>query len=248
MHENTSIAAVKAARRMARELVSPEIGATDDARDTRLLTAVEMVGGLLSGRENIKEYCHWAELTENQPTLLKLTREFDQAITRFNSTAGPQIDEEKYINASEVKSEDKLGTEVIPEFLGRETSGPRRTIETVKAGMKALLDQNWYMANSEDARQDDELRRVIHESGQWSEIHLRAKSPKHFWAMALVDLYPGLLKRTRRYGMDLDTDELVRSVCEFLDPHSELFNLIKEQGWFTSDEFSQKWLDETLSE
>jgi len=105
------------------------------------------------------------------------------------------------------------------------------------------------MKNSEDARDDKELHRTIHSSsgelaGQWSELHLNAKTPKHFLATFMVDLYPAMLVcwlQNSGGHSELETDELVRALCENMNPESELFYLINDQGWIDDEGFSEEF-------
>lgn len=213
-----------------------------DKRDVIfLLTLANMTKNALSDRPNVGDYLKPLETLDGQREILFLAKEFDQAIDNFNKTAGQEVDD-KFENILEVRKEDKIGMNgTIPQFLGEGIIRPHKAIQEFKAGEQTLSAQNTYMSNSEIAEHDNKFLKQITESGKWSRLHLNAKSPKHFLATLLIDLYPGMLRRTGRYG-EVDTDELVRALCESLNKRSGFFKLIKEQNWFTEEEFSKEFI------
>lgn len=204
-----------------------------------LLTCAYMTVDFLGGRPRVKEFYEYA--VGHQQELLALAHEFDTAITRFNETANKTIPPD-FQNTFAVRSPRKLGPSgTIPLFLGNGAVQPKAAIIEFLAGLKAFADQHDYMMNSERAEHDDLLLETIHTTGQWSRLHLDAIDAKHFLATFMIDLYPMMLQRTGRYA-ELDTDELVRALCESLDSKSDFFRLIREQGWFTEEEFTPGFL------
>ena len=233
---------VKSARADAYNQVSSEFEGKDKRDVVFLLTLANMANNALKDRSNVSDYLKRLETSEGQTELLSLAKEFDQAIDNFNRTAGQEVDD-KFENILEVRSEDKLGRNgTIPQLLGKGTIRPHEAVQEFKSGEQTLSAQNTYMNNSEIAEHNNDFLKQITESGKWSRLHLNAKSPKHFLATLLIDLYPGMLRRTGRYG-EVDTDELVRALCESLDSKGEFFKLIKDQGWFTEEEFSKEFVD-----
>ena len=236
---------IKSARTEARLQVSLEFEGKDRRDVVFLLTLANMIKIALKDRPNVIEYLQQLETPEGQREILSLAQEFDQAIDNFNKTAGNKNIDPKFENILGVRIENKLGLDgTIPQLLGEGVIRPHDAVEEFKAGEQTLEAQNTYMSNSEKAEHDEEFLKEIRESGKWSRLHLDAKSPKHFLATMIIDLYPGMLRRTGRY-QELDTDELVRALCESLDSKSEFFRLIKEQGRFTKEEFSAEFVDET---
>lgn len=235
---------VKSARTDAYLQVSPEFEERDKRDMVFLLTLGNMVETSFEGRPNVKEYLQYMRTLEGQREILSLAREFDLAIIKFNQTAGSENIDPSLINTMAVRSENKLGLDgTIPPLLGNGTIRPHDAIREFKAGEETLADQNIYMNNSELADNDERFLEEIRKTGKWSRLHLDARSPKHFLATLIIDLYPGMLRRTGRYK-ELDTDELVRALCESLEPKSEFFRLIKGQRWFTEDEFSSYFVKE----
>lgn len=216
-----------------------------DSRDKRdalfLLTAVMVAQDMLLGRKGVKEFFDYAIDKDHQREILALAREFDEAIGAFNKTADGEIDS-ALANTISVRENGKLGNGRIPLFLGEHQVRPREAVAQIEAGIDAFVAQDKYMENSEN------LGDAAQESGEWSELHLNAKSPKHFLGTFMVDLYPGMLRRwlqsteaDKNKHEDLDTDELVRALCENISPNSELFRLINDQGWFNDDTFSEEF-------
>lgn len=235
---------VKSARADAYSQISPEFESKDKRDIVFLLTLGNMAESALKERPNVKEYLQYMRTSEGQREILSLAREFDLAIIKFNQTAGSENIDPSLINTMAVRSENKLGLDgTIPPLLGNGTIRPHDAIREFEAGEETLADQNRYMDNSERAKNDERFLEEIRETGKWSRLHLDARSPKHFLATLIIDLYPGMLRRTGRYK-ELDTDELVKALCESLEPKSEFFRLIKEQGWFTEDEFSGDFVKE----
>jgi hypothetical protein len=230
-------------RAEAKYELSDEFTDPQDKRDVLfLLTAVMLAQDKLLYRKGVKEFFNYAMDKKNQQELLNLAREFDVAIDKFNQTANTDVNQ-SHINTISVRGDSKLGNERIPLLLGERQVRPREAVDQIDAGINALVAQDGYMRRSEEmggkAKEDE---------GGWSELHLNAKSPKHFLATFMVDLYPGLVRRWLQRSdegetkyQNFDTDELVRALCENMDPKSELFNLINEQHWFDSDDFSSAY-------
>jgi len=235
---------IKDARKLANTEVSSELVGLDRRNAVFLLTLVNIAEKALGERENIKGYLGYAKTPEGQKELLSLAGDFDTAIQKLNSTAGKEI-ESKHSNTKVVRQETRLGQEVIPQLLS-ENFLPHAAILQFEKGEETLSKQNSYMKNSESARTNEALATQIKEEGNWSEIHLNAIDSKHFLATLLVDLYPGMVRRYLQASgrhEDLDTDELVRAICEQMDQKSKRFKLIKDQGWFTEEEFSKEFVD-----
>jgi hypothetical protein len=238
-------------REEAKHVVSDSVPDADKRDTLFILTAVMVAQDKLKDREGTSKFFDYA--INHQEKLLSLAREFDGAIKAFNGTTDAATIDPSYVNTISVREKRKLGDERIPLFLGEHRVRPKEAIGQMQAGVDALTAQNKYMKNSEDARTNEELLKAIHSdsgelAGQWSELHLHPESPKHFLATFIVDLYPGLLSRwlqSTKEGKvkqeDLDTDELVRALCENMDPKSELFKLINEQGWFDDNTFSPEF-------
>ena len=235
--------AIHSARVDARDIVSERFVDSKDKRDmTFLLTCVGMVRHFLGKRPRVTAFCDWAEAEQNQPVFLNLAREFDRTIEAFNDTAEEEYSAAEYKNTAATRAANKLGTSgKIPLFLGDGAVRPKQAVAEFQAGLEALFDQRTYMSNIEKAVTDEE-KQSVYNSGEWSELHLKAKTPEHFWTTVLMDLVPMMYRRTDRYG-ELDTDELVRALCENLDPKTRLFELIKDQWGFSHEEYSQEFLD-----
>ncbi len=234
MHEK-ALDTFRSYKREAESLVSKVFEGQEKRDVTFLLTCTLMAKDQLKERQRIERFVNYT--VEHQEELLALAHEFDSAVTSFNQTATVAVNPD-LSNTISVRKEDKLGSGKIPLLLGEGAVRPKEAFRQIKAGQRAFDAQNMYMKNSEFAQNDKELYDVIHNKGSWSEIHLNAKSPKHFLATFIIDLYPGMLRRTGMYGPELDTDELVRALCENLDPESEFFKLIKDQSWFEDEDFS----------
>ncbi|MCL4390351.1 MAG: hypothetical protein M1484_05170 [Patescibacteria group bacterium] len=233
---------IKTAREEAIAIADPRFEGADRRDVVFLLTCVNLARAALRDRPNFNGFYGYA--VNNQEELLLLARQFDQAIGGFNQTAGSSVDP-KFQNTLAERAEDKLGPAgTIPLFLGNGVVKSKEALTQLSAGEKALRAQGQFMKNSERAINDPEFLQEITESGEWSRIHLTAIDFKHFLAMFIIDLYPMMLQRTGQYR-EMDSDELVRALCEQLDPKSECFRLIRDQGWINESEFSKKFVDET---
>jgi len=237
---------VKPFREEAKRFVDTKFQGRDKRDVVFLLTLASMARDALKDRQRINDFFDYA--VEHQDEVLSLARQLDETITALNVTTGDKPIDSSHINSLAVRNERKLGRDgILPLFLGEGVVKPKQAIQELEAAAGAFRDQNKYMRDREEASGDNEKLQKVYDSGEWSELHINAISGRHFLATFMIDLYPMMLRRTGMYGEDLDTDEFVRALCENLDPKSEFFKLIKEQGWFVEGEFSKEFVEKANS-